>query len=131
MSVSFPFTRGRLILPPVEMRHTFPAWPAVALDTGARLSVITPELARALGFEQDELKPTTRIVGATGPASGAALTVASVSLMGAEVKELRVVCYGLHPKLGLDGVLGMDFLRHFDIEISHTNETVTMEKRRE
>ena len=131
MSVSFPFTRGRLILPPVEMRHTFPAWPAVALDTGARLSVITPELARALGFEPEELKPTTGIVGATGPASGAALSVASVSVMGAEVRDLRVVCYALHPRLGLDGVLGMDFLKHFDIEIRNSTETVTLARWRE
>ncbi len=51
MSVSLPFTRGRLIIPPVEMWHSFPAWPTMALDTGARLTLIAPRIAEELGFE--------------------------------------------------------------------------------
>ncbi len=46
MNASFPFVRGRLILPPVEIRHRMAAWPLMALDTAARLTVVTPKLAR-------------------------------------------------------------------------------------
>jgi len=90
VSVSFNFARDRLIVPPVEMRHSFPAWPAMALDTGARLTVIVPELARALGLEPDKARATMNVVGATGSASAAVLSMASLSLLGLEVKNLSL-----------------------------------------
>lgn len=67
MSVSFPFTRGRMILPPVEMRHGLPAWPMMALDTGARATVIAPALAAALGLDPQSVEPAVKVIGATGP----------------------------------------------------------------
>ena len=131
MSVFFGFTRGKLIIPPVHMRHAGQIRPAMALDTGARLTVITPRVARELGFPEEELEPEVRIVGATGNASAALLRVASVSVGGAEVKNVRVLCYELPPALGLDGVLGLSFLKHFDIQVSNSTETVTLTEWRE
>ncbi len=131
MSVSFPFTRGRFILPPVEMRHALSAWPTVALDTGARTTVITPELAAALGFELEGLELTVNVVGATGTAAAARLTVRSVSVMGLEVPELEVICHRLPGRLGLQGILGLNFLKHFNIVIDNETETVTLTKWRE
>jgi clan AA aspartic protease (TIGR02281 family) len=126
MSVSFGFARGKLILPPVHMRHAVQVRPVMALDTGARLTVITPRIAQELGFSPDELEPEVRIIGATGSASAAMLRVASVSLRGEEVRNVRVLCHPLPPMLGLDGILGLSFLRHFNIVIDHEKETVTM-----
>ena len=131
MSVSFPFTRGRMIVTPVEMRHSLSAWPAMALDTGARTTVITPEFAAALGFEPEGLELTVNVVGATGTAFAARLTVRSVSVMGLEVPELQVICHRLPARLGLQGILGLNFLKHFKIVIDNETETVTLTKWRE
>ena len=131
MKVSFPFARGRLIIPPVRMHHTFWARPDMALDTGARLTVITPDIAEQLGLEPDGTELSASITGATGTASAALLRVASVSVLGAEVKNLRVLCHPLPTKLKVDGILGLNFLSHFDIEISNRTETVTLTKWRE
>ena len=103
----------------------------MALDTGARMSLIVPELARALGFEPEKMEPAVRLVSATGPASAALLMVASVSVLGLKVKNLRVMCHLLPPDLGLDGLLGLNFLNHFNIEIDNDTETVTLTARRE
>ena len=131
MSVSFPFARGRLIVPPVEMSHSCPAWPEMALDTGARLTVVSPELAAALGLEPEKNETAVTVVGATGAASGAMLRVASVSVLGLEVRNLRVICHKLPPRLGLQGILGLNFLKHFKIVIDNETETVTLTKWRE
>jgi len=132
MSVSFRFSRGRLIVVPVRIRHEGPPQcPDMALDTGARLTVITPGIAKELGLEPDGTELNVSITGATGTASAALLRVASVSVLGAEVRNLRVLCHPLPTRLKVDGVLGLNFLCHFDIEISNRAETVTLTKWRE
>ncbi|MHC4717973.1 MAG: retropepsin-like aspartic protease family protein [Planctomycetota bacterium] len=131
MRTSFGFSRGKLIVPPVHMRHVSQARPIMALDTGARLTVITPRVAQELGFPPDEIEPDVSIIGATGSASAALLRVASVSIRGMEVRRVRVLCHPLPPTLGLDDILGLDFLRHFDIEIANSTETMTLTRWRE
>ena len=70
MSVSFHFTRGRLIVVPVRMhvREDLERRPLMTVDTGARLTVITPKLAQELRLEQDGTEPTASITGAVGTA---------------------------------------------------------------
>ena len=127
MTVSFPFTRGRLILAPVRLAHGA-EWrrPTMALDTGARRTVVTPALAAELGFDPDGLGATTRIVSATGPASAGSLTLDSVSVLGLGVTDLCVVCYRLADALCIEGVLGLDFLNRFRVLIDGPTETVTI-----
>ncbi len=71
------------------------------------------------------------VVGATGSAPAAVLRVASVSLLGLEVRNLRVICHELPSRLGLQGILGINFLNRFNIEISYETETVTLARWRE
>ncbi len=132
MSVSFRFSRRRLIVKKVCLEQaTGPVWAHMALDTGARFSVIALRIARELGFEPDKLEPSVNVVGATGSAPAALLRLASVSLLGLEVRNLRVICHELPSRLGLQGILGINFLNRFNIEISYETETVTLARWRE
>ena len=64
MSVSLSFSRGRVIAVPVLMQHEgAPQCPDMALDTGARMTVITPGFAQGLGLEPDEAQSSTRSTG--------------------------------------------------------------------
>jgi clan AA aspartic protease (TIGR02281 family) len=100
----------------------------MALDTGARMTVVTPRIAVDLGFGEAEVQPSVVITSATGEAPAAQLRIASVSVLGLEVRNVRALCYPLPPGLKLDGILGLNFLRHFDVEIRNRTETVTMTK---
>ena len=113
------------------MKHAYPAWPMMAIDTGARVSVVTPKVAQELGFDTVQPEPTVSIIGATGKAGAALLRVASAAIMGQEVRDLRVLCHPLPAELQLDGILGLDFLKHFDIHISNSTETLTLTRWRE
>ena len=98
----------------------------MALDTGARWTLITPDLAAQLGFEPDKLERATRLVGLTGPTFAAVVTVQSVSVSGLEVADLRVACHPLPVDFGIEGILGLDFLNRFRVVIAGPAETVTI-----
>lgn len=100
----------------------------MALDTGSRLTFITPGVALEVGFEPADLEPTVRVVGVTGVEDAAEVVLRSVSVLGLAVENVRAVCRPLPPQLGLEGILGLNFLSHFNIEIDNRVETVTMEK---
>ncbi len=125
-SFSCSFERGRPILVPASLRHRFEWETEMLLDTGARVSVITPKLAERLGFEPDEIEPTTTAVGAGGPVPVAPLVLSRVSMNGIAVHNLRAICLALPPELGFKAILGLDFLGHFNIEINNEAETVSM-----
>ncbi|MHC4249550.1 MAG: retropepsin-like aspartic protease family protein [Planctomycetota bacterium] len=100
----------------------------MALDTGARLSVISPATAEELGFGADDLEPSITVTGATGATPAAMVKIDSVSVLGLEVEKVRAICHTLPPRLRLDGILGLDYLKHFNITINHEAETVALDK---
>jgi predicted aspartyl protease len=128
MTVSFPFTRGRLIVLPVRVRcGARSRRPMMALDTGARFTLVTPELAIELGIAPDRFERATRLVGLTGPTFASALRLDSVSVSGLGVADLRVVCHPLPADFGIEGILGLDFLNRFRVLIDGPAETVTID----
>jgi predicted aspartyl protease len=126
--VSFPFQRGRLILPPIVLEHLFKVDPAMALDTGARRTIITPQLAEEVGITPDFKQGKVQVIGVAGSAWSAAAVVKRISILGLAVEQVEVVCHPLPPRLGLDGILGLNFLQHFNLFIHHDTETVSLEK---
>ncbi len=129
MSVSIRIQRGELIHVPVHLRHRAESFREMVLDTGSRLSIVAPDLAEKIGLDPQE-EPGAEIVGVAGSAPLLKATVAEVSLLGQTVRELEVICHPLHPALGLHGVLGMNFLRHFNVRIDNDSETIELERRR-
>ncbi|MHC4200578.1 MAG: aspartyl protease family protein [Planctomycetota bacterium] len=130
MKVSISFTRGTRILVPVRIRNGVSSQRPVMLhDTGARRTLITPGLAAGLGFEPGKFEETTRIVGAITTASAGLLTLDSVSVLGLEVAGLRVLCHPLPAALGVQGVIGLDYLNHFRVVIDGPAEKVTISER--
>ena len=103
----------------------------MALDTGARMTVITPGRARELGLRPDGTELSVNVTGAIGTGSAVLLRVASVSVLGEEVRDLRVLCHALPPNLKIEGILGLNFLKHFKIVIDNETEIVTLTKWRE
>ena len=128
MKISFPFQRGRLILPPVTIEHQYETQPAMALDTGARMTIITPQLAEEIGIEVDLPEREVQLIGVAGSAWAIATVVNRISILGLTVDRVPVICHPLSPRLGLDGILGLNFLQHFNLSIHHDTETVSLEK---
>jgi len=98
------------------------------LDTGSVVTLVAPEVAEEIGLELRE-SPGLEIVGIAGSATAAETTAAAISLLGMTVRDVDVICLPLDPRLGVDGVLGLDFLQHFSIRIDNDSETLTLELR--
>ncbi len=102
----------------------------MALDTGARMTIIRPEVAEKIGIElRDE--PEARLVGIVGSASVTEGTIDAVSVLGHTVRGLTVVCQDLDPELRFDGIIGLDLIQHFNIRIDNDAERITFEPRLE
>ncbi len=128
MSGSYRLQRGRIIVLPVRLRHRVALRRKMALDTGARMTIIRPEIAEKIGIElRDE--PEARLVGVAGSAPVTVGTVDAVSVLGHTVRDLTVACQELDPELGFDGIIGLDLIQHFNIRIDNDAERITFEPR--
>jgi hypothetical protein len=111
----------------VSINHTGP-YPFL-LDTGAQITSIDPALAAAL-----QMKPHVS-AGLVGVASHEAVSIAEVNDMqvgGQNIPHAQVAIQSLSRLQAADpsvrGVLGGDFLRHFDVLIDQANSLLCLGK---
>ena len=127
MTVAGRLERGQLIRLSVRLRRRMACWRQMVLDTGARITVVHPDVAREIGLDLSEVSEV-ELVGVAGSAVVPKATIDAVSVLGQTVRNLDVICHPLHPRLGFDGILGMNFLQHFNILIDNDSETITFER---
>jgi clan AA aspartic protease (TIGR02281 family) len=87
------------------------------LDTGASLSIISPELLRLLGIAYQSTGRTAWFSTAGGRIKAPVVTLASLALNGVAVENIEVGVIGEFDSDPFDGLLGMNFLRHFEFFI--------------
>ncbi|MEM1025807.1 MAG: aspartyl protease family protein [Myxococcota bacterium] len=96
------------------------------VDTGASLSVITEELANALGLVQDWAM-SLHAVTANGTVEFPTAVLQQVSLQGRSVSQLRVaVCRNCVERVA-DGLLGLDLQTAFGLQLDLSAERLGFE----
>ncbi|MFQ5894320.1 MAG: TIGR02281 family clan AA aspartic protease [Nitrospinota bacterium] len=116
--VVVPFQKkGTAILVPVEINRRKRA--TFILDTGATFTTISPELARAVGLSIPKDAKRVRLTTALGEVVEAPLVrLSSVRVRTAEARDVEAVVHSMgRPGKALAGLLGLSFLRHFDVTI--------------
>jgi predicted aspartyl protease len=105
------------------------------LDTGATQSILTPIDADALGLEPKGLFPDPRAQTAPGFGGDVRFIATAADLMFGAVDDpgppLRMILGIVEPtrrSLALPSVLGMDFLRHFRLTLSASEDLVELER---
>ncbi|NOY61999.1 MAG: TIGR02281 family clan AA aspartic protease [Gammaproteobacteria bacterium] len=97
------------------------------LDTGASYSVITRATADALGISVPSGASTVTLNTANGRTRAALVTLDSIDLNGAVVYNSEVA---ILDSLGrFDGLLGLTFLRNFNVEIDHERQKLVLVRR--
>ena len=91
---------------------------AMALDTGAILTVIPIETALAIGYDPAKTKKRVELVTASGVELAPQLTVRTARCLGQTVRNLAVVCHELPAQSPVKGLLGLNFLRHFNVQLN-------------
>lgn len=99
------------------------------LDTGASLSIISTELLAALGIPN---RPTDRMAWfstAGGGIKAPIIQLDSLVLDGVAVENIEVGVIGEFDNNRFDGLLGMNFLRHFEFFIDQNANTLQLNPR--
>ena len=86
------------------------------VDTGAAMTMLSWEILEGLGYNPAGTRERVRLVTVSGVEFVPRITVESFYCLGEEVRDFPVICHDL-PFNYVDGLLGMDFLRRFDVTI--------------
>jgi len=92
--------------------------PKMALDTGATYVMIPWEIAEALGLQPELSKEKTEMITASGVEKVPIVTIEMMNVAGKEAANIKAIVHDLPPKSYVDGLLGLSFLRNFDMRIS-------------
>jgi len=118
-----PFHPGSPVLVNVKINDAGPL--TLILDTGADRTLIRLSALRRLGVANEN---TTRVVlrGVTGESDVDAVWVNTVEVGEVRVGPLLIIAHDADLK-GADGLLGRDFLSHFNVTIDSKEGVVTLE----
>ena len=103
----------------------------VVLDTGASLTIVANDVMAELGYDPSNLAlDRQRIVMDSGIEYAPRTTVRSVTAIGQKVIDLEILCHDLPAESGVDGLLGLNFLRHFKLTIRFRSGIIDLVKER-
>lgn len=98
------------------------------VDTGATLTMISRATAKELGIDLEKRIPTIPMQTVAGIANVPVIILDSISVGGMEVKNLTVAVYD-PPDPYNTGLLGLNFLSNFRIEVDMKEGVLVLEKR--
>ncbi len=100
----------------------------VIVDTGAATTIIPPKVAAEIGCDPARSKKRITILTASSEEYLPLVTIPLVICLGCRLRNFSVACHDLPPQSTVDGLLGLDFLRHvpafqqFHREILHLTQ---------
>jgi predicted aspartyl protease len=83
----------------------------LAVDTGAVGTVIAAGLLVAVGYDPALAPDRVQITTASGVEFVPRVTLAKITALGLDRQGFPVLCHTLPSSVGVDGLLGLDFLR--------------------
>ena len=128
MSVSFDPEHGLVV---VRAEVTGPAGIAVlrlALDTGATRTLNNSSLLVAVGYDTAAAHERTEVTTGSGVEFAAKVPVNKIIALAQEREDFPVLAHTLPPSAGVDGVLGLDFLRGLILTIDFRNGRLMVAK---
>jgi predicted aspartyl protease len=128
MSLSFDGKQGLVV---VRAEVTGPSGIALvrlALDTGATRTLINASLLVAVGYDPAAALERIEVTTGSGVEFAAAVSVGKIAALGRKLTDFPVLAHTLPPSAGVDGVLGLDFLRGQLLTIDFLNGCLTLAK---
>ena len=89
----------------------------MALDTGSTYVIIPWKVVESLGYDPAVSKMRMPLVTASTTEVVPLITVKSISALGCKADNVLVACHDLPPRSRVDGLLGLSFLKEFDIDL--------------
>ncbi len=100
----------------------------LALDTGAAETIILPGLLDELGYNPRQGEAITVTRSVAGREHGYMIRVQRFDCLGHQAREFRVNALELPEGWGLDGLIGLSFLRQFNYEVRSLEGRIRVER---
>lgn len=98
----------------------------LALDSGATTSLINWPTALALGYDPARSQHRIEITTASGREYCPVISVSAIEVLGKRMSNLEVVCHDLPARASVRGLLGLHFMRRFDVRINFKQGFITL-----
>ena len=90
----------------------------MALDTGASYVMIPWDVAEALNLEPALSSEKIETVPASGVEKAPVVTIEIINVLGCEAARVKALVHDLPAKSYVDGLLGLSFLKNFNITLN-------------
>ena len=111
MSVPFNAQEGLIIVPAELWGPSGSAVLRLALDTGATSTVVNVGLLVAIGYDPALAPDRVQVTTGSGVEFAPRIALQRVAALGQDRTNFSVLGHTLPPSAGVDGLLGLDFLR--------------------
>jgi clan AA aspartic protease (TIGR02281 family) len=98
----------------------------LVLDTGAAATTLVPEVIVRIGYTQRDSYKKARVHTAVGEEHGYWVHVAEFTVLGVTTPDFALAVFPLGHQ-DVDGLVGMNFLRHFNFEIRPAERRILLE----
>jgi clan AA aspartic protease (TIGR02281 family) len=99
------------------------------VDTGASHTTISQATAKELQINMENPSGVIALQTANGVIDAPLVSVRLLELGGLGLKDLTVAVYDVFPDAGISGLLGLNFLSQFRVEIDNQNGVINLEKK--
>lgn len=82
-------------------------------DSGAAFTAISWSALKVIGYDPAVVRDRQEIVTANGIIEVPKLQVESISIGDVKAREVEVICHDIPELVGIRGLLGLSFLKHF------------------
>ena len=98
----------------------------LGLDTGATTTLISWQTAIRLGYDPAVSPQRVRIITGSSEEYCAPVRLVAVRALGKEVREVDALCHDLPARSRVRGLLGLNFLRNFDLRMNFKQGFITL-----
>jgi predicted aspartyl protease len=127
MSVPFTATEGLIVIPAELFGPAGSAVLRLALDTGATSTVINVAMLVAIGCDPALMRDRVQVTTGSGVEFAARITLDKLTALGRECPGFAVLAHTLPPSAGVDGLLGLDFLRGARLMVDFRAGAITLD----
>jgi clan AA aspartic protease (TIGR02281 family) len=125
---SIPFERsGNVVIVPVTLNNRQTV--NLVVDTGASFTLISQALARDLDIDLSRNRKTMPFHTANGVVDAPLTTLDSITVGGMEIKNLTAAVHDATPDIPAAGLLGLNFLSNFRMDIDTQKGLLHLEKK--
>jgi predicted aspartyl protease len=126
MTYGFDPSQGLIIVPACLFGPVGDMIVRLALDTAATSTLINSEIMVLLGYDPATSPNRIQVTTGSGVELRPRVTVQLLEALGKSVNDFPILSHTLPPTSQVDGLLGLDFFRGFQISIDFRNGTIAI-----